>query len=145
MQMETPSDQPAETHLFNDLDTSKYDKSLKQARILLYIVAGLQLLVGIIEFSSAKGVEINQIAGVIDGGIGIMFILFALWSYKKPATAFMTALILFIVIHVVSAIFDPTQIAKGIILKIIVIIGLIKAFNDARSIATLKDSTGSNY
>ena len=143
--METPSDQPAETHLFNDLDTSKYDKSLKQARILLYIVAGLQLLVGIIEFSSAKGVEINQIAGVIDGGIGIMFILFALWSYKKPATAFMTALILFIVIHVVSAIFDPTQIAKGIILKIIVIIGLIKAFNDARSIATLKDSTGSNY
>ena len=55
----------------------------------------------------------------------------------------MTALVTFVVIHVGSAIIEPTQIYKGIILKILVIVALVKGFNNAREVEKLKEATGS--
>lgn len=74
----------------------------------------------------------------IDAGIGLGFLACAIWSYKKPATAFITALIFYILVHVCLSILDPTNIVKGIILKILVIVALYKAYKDARDNEELK-------
>ncbi len=133
--------------IFNEVaDMSGYDKNLKTARIYLYIVAAIQMIFGIYEYFTLREYD-DQIAlltGGIDFGIGIVFIVLAVWSYKKPAAAFLTALILFVTIHVLSMISDPTMIYKGIILKVLVTIALIKGFKDARDYEQMKRSLGSN-
>lgn len=129
--------------LFNDIvDTAPYEKSLKTARIYLYIIATIQFGIGVYEYLSTEDKELALIAGAVDAGIGVLFLLFALWSYKKPAIAFMTALIAFLVIHIGLAFLDSTHIYKGIILKVLVIVALIKGFNDARQVEKLRESVG---
>ena len=129
--------------VFSDVvDIRPYEKALKNARIWLYVIAGLQVIFGIVQYAITDDKELGLIVAVIEAGIGVLFFLFALWSYKKPATAFMTALITFVVIHVGAAIVEPTQIYKGIILKILVIVALVKGFNNAREVEKLREATG---
>ncbi len=51
----------------------------------------------------------------------------------------MTALITFVVSHIATMILDDTAIYKGIILKILVIVALVKGFKDARQVEKLRD------
>src|SRR5690349_5996830 len=93
-----------DTIFYDVADMSGYDKNLKNARVYLYIVAAVQMIFGFYEYFTLSDYD-NQIAlltGGIDVGIGIVFIILAMWSYKKPAAAFLTALIIFITIHVLS-------------------------------------------
>ncbi len=133
--------EPAQPTIFSDIvDTAPYEKSLRNARIYLYIIAALQFGIGIYEYASTEDKDL--VAGGIDAGIGVLFLLLALWSYKKPAIAFMTALIAFLVIHIGLSIIDPSHIYRGIILKILVVVALIKAFKDARQVEKLRESVG---
>ena len=137
----------AQPTIFSDIvDTAPYEKSLRNARIYLYIIAALQFGIGIYEYASTEDKNLALVAGGIDAGIGVLFLLLALWSYKKPAIAFMTALIAFLVIHIGLSIIDPSHIYRGIILKILVVVALIKAFKDARQVEKLRESVGTtNY
>ena len=150
--METQKDQnniPSATSMsqetmFSDIvDIKPYEKSLKNARIWLYVISAIQVVFGVVQYAIADDKEIGLVVAIVEAGIGVLFFLFALWSYKKPATAFMTALVTFVVIHIGSAIIEPTQIYKGIILKILVIVALVKGFNNAREVEKLKEATGS--
>ena len=130
--------------MFSDIvDIKPYEKSLKNARIWLYVIAAIQVVFGIVQYAITDDKEIGLVVAIVEAGIGVLFFLFALWSYKKPATAFMTALVTFVVIHVASAIIEPSQIYKGIILKVLVIVALVKGFNNAREVEKLKEATGS--
>ena len=130
--------------MFSDIvDIKPYEKNLKNARIWLYVIAAIQVVFGIVQYAITDDKEIGLIVAIVEAGIGVLFFLFALWSYKKPATAFMTALVTFVVIHVASAIIEPSQIYKGIILKVLVIVALVKGFNNAREVEKLKEATGS--
>ena len=129
--------------IFSDaLDTSRYDKSLKRARVYLYIIAGIQCAVGIYEYATIRDKDFALVAAAIDFGIGALFIFFAVWSYKNPVTAFLTALITFVVIHIGMAFFDPASIIRGIILKGLAVFALIKAYNDAKEAQRLRESIG---
>jgi hypothetical protein len=129
--------------IFSDVvDTTPYEKNLKTARIYLYILTALQIGVGIYQYTTTEDRELALIMGGIPAGIGILFLLFAIWSYTKPAIAFMTALVTFIVAHGITMFFDTSSIYKGIILKILVIVALIKGFNDARQVEKLRESVG---
>ena len=149
--METQKDEnniPAATDtsqetIFSDIvDTTPYEKNLKKARIYLYIIAALQIGVGIYQYSTADDPELALILGGIPAAIGVLFLGFAIWSYKQPVIAFMTALITFVVVHLATMILDPTAIYKGIILKILVIVALVKGFKDAREVQKLRESVG---
>lgn len=134
---------PVQENIFSDVvDTAPYDKSLRNARIWLYVIAGIQAAIGVYEYVTTEDKNIALIAGGIDFGIAMLFVLFAVWSYKQPAIAFLSALIAFVLIHVGLAILDPANIARGIILKILVVIALVKAYNDARQVQKLRESVG---
>lgn len=141
--METENNQskvPAATEtasetIFGDMmDTTAYQKHLKTARIWLYVIAALQVGMGIYEYSTIPDPQVGLIAALIDGGIGAVFLLFAFLSYKRPVASFIAALVTYVAVHVGMMFIDPTNIYKGIILKVIVVIALVRAINNARDI-----------
>lgn len=125
-------------------DMTGYDKNLRNARIWLYVIAGLQGAMGIYEYFAYAdfGEELRWAALGIDIGIGIVFLVLAIWSRKKPAPAFLSALIFYIAISVTFMILDSTNIYKGIILKVLIVIALVKGYKDAKEYDDLKKSIG---
>ena len=139
-----PSATATQDSIFSDLaDTRPYEKSLKTARIWLYVIAALQVVIGFVEYTTSEP-DLALFTLLIDAGIGVLFLGLALWSYKKPAVSFMTALIVYVLIHTGIAFLDPSNIAKGIILKVLIIMALVKAYKDAREVEKLKESIGVN-
>ena len=128
--------------LLDVADMTGYDKNLRNARIWLYVITGMQILLGIYETMSLTGVEgiVKWVVFGIDAGLGLLFLACALWSYKKPFAAFLTALILYIIITVGAFIVEPANINFSIIIKIFVVIALFRAVKDAREIEDVKNS-----
>ena len=97
---------PASTDsvLLDMADISGYDKNLRNARIWLYVITGMQIVLGIYEGLNLKNVDssVQWLAFGIDAGLGLLFLTCALWSYKKPYTAFLTAFVLYILISLAS-------------------------------------------
>ena len=126
--------------LLDVADMSGYDKNLKRARIWLYVITAMQMVLGVFEYMKYENetAEFRWITFGIDAAIGLIFLACALWSYKKPVAAFLAALILYIVICTGMMILEPANIASGIIIKIFVVIALVRAYKDARDIEDMK-------
>ncbi len=114
-----------------------YDKSIKNARMALFVVAGLQLLFGII-MGLIQGGEMDLYIIVFSIVVAAIFIGLGLWTKSKPYTAIVTGLIVFICLHLIDAIYDPSSIKNGIIMKILVIVYLVKSINDAKEAQEMK-------
>lgn len=140
------NDESEPSSIFPEISTDMtgYDKNLKRARIYLYIVAALQLGVGIYEYFKYDTFSELQrlLLFAIDGGVGLIFIALTVWSYKKPAPAFMLALAFYVIVQVFAMFSDPTMIYKGLILKILIVVTLVKAIQDARDFEAFKTSYG---
>ncbi len=114
-----------------------YDKSIKNARLALFAVAAMQVLFGII-IGVSQGGDGALYTIVISIIVAAIFIALGLWSKSKPYTAIVTGLIVFVSLHLIEAIFDPSTIKNGIIMKIVVIVYLVKSINDAREAQEMK-------
>lgn len=133
---------PSQESLFSNLADSKpYEKSLRTARIWLYVLTVLQIGLGVYEYSTLDP-DLALFALLIDVGIGILFFGLALWSYKKPAASFLTALIVYVVIYIGAGILEPANLYKGVLLKIFIVFALVKAYKDAREVEKWKESIG---
>ena len=114
-----------------------YDKSIKNARLALFAVAGLQLIFGtIIGVSQDSDTAIYTV--IISIIVAAIFIGLGLWTKSKPYTAIVTGLIVFVSLHLIEAIFDSSTIKNGIIMKIVVIVYLVKSINDAKEAQEMK-------
>src|SRR5215469_12328079 len=122
-----------------DFSMEGYDKPVKKARNVLFAIAAIQLVAGIF-----TGYQQDGLAGIITIGlmvlVALIFFLLALWTKKKPFEAIITALIIYTVLMIGDAIFDPTTIIQGILFKIVVYILLISALSNAREVQRWKDS-----
>jgi len=124
--------------IFNNLiDTDEYEKKFKSARTWIYVIAGFQFAMGIFEFMKEEE-TLAWIALGIDWTIALIFLFFGLWSRKKPAAAFLSALIFYLVIITAFAAIDISSALKGIIFKILIVIALVKAYNNAREYENMK-------
>ena len=138
-----PAGETTQSSIFNDvLNTELYEKTLKNARIWLYVIAGIQFLVGIFEYFSTADKSIGTIAFGIDAMLAVIFLVLALWSREKPVLAFTSALVFYLLVHIGFMMLDPTNIFKGIIIKIFVVMALVKANRDARKYEGVKASLG---
>ena len=137
-----PQPQSSETIFNNLVDLEPYEKSLKNARVWLYVIAGIQFAMGIYEYFTVEDNVVAAVAFGIDAFIALGFLTLALWSKKKPVIAFAIALGFYILFLVSFIFLDPANIFKGLILKILVIVALIKANRDARKYEEVKASLG---
>jgi len=129
--------------IFNEVyDLEPYKKTLKNARVWLYVIAGIQFLMGIYEYYTAENQNVGILAFGIDAAIALIFLGLALWSRKNPVAAFTTALIVYLVFNIGFMLLDVSNIYRGIILKILVTVALVKANIDARKYVEMKATLG---
>jgi hypothetical protein len=141
--MEQPPTPNTEETIFPESDFSMegYDKHIRNARIILFILAGIFLL-GIF---SVMPFDDNPLKLVM-AGIMVLFaaayIALAFWTKKKPYTAILIALILYISLQVLSFLLQPASIFQGWILKIIVILLLLLGLRNAKESQRLMEAYG---
>ena len=106
----------------------------------MFVIAGIQFCVGLFEYFTVDDNMVAAIAFGIDAFVALGFLTLAFWSKKKPMLAFSIALAFYSIVIVGYIIIDPSNLFKGIIIKILVIVALIKAINDAKQYEEVKAS-----
>jgi hypothetical protein len=145
-QPNTPQDQPSaapqEESIFQESDYSMegYDKHIRTARNILFFLAGIQAL-GFFSIRDEEGIVLYISIGVIILFM-LLFVGLALWTKKKPFTALLIALILYVSLLITDAIIDPTDLYKGLILKIGIIVSLIAGLRNAKEAQDLRKAFG---
>jgi uncharacterized membrane protein len=140
--MEPTPDQPTEESIFQEADFSMegYDKHIRNARILLYVVAGLTLLA----LANMKSIDTTAqiVAVVLQVLFAGVFVALALWTKKKPYTALLCALIFYLFLEVAGDLLNPANIFRGWILKIVIIILLILGMRNGRESQNMMEAFG---
>lgn len=120
-----------------------YDKHIRQARNAIFIAAGVLLLnVFILAATVPYSYEYLWLDFVIWGSFIAGFIVLGIWTKKKPYYAILGALILYAAFIILNAAIDITTLSKGIILKIVIIVLLVKGINDAREAQRMQEQIG---
>lgn len=68
---------------------------------------------------------------VVPIGLGVLFVALYVWSRKSPVPAIGSALGLFVTVHAVEAVLDPVSLARGVIFKVLCVIGLARGVKSA--------------
>jgi hypothetical protein len=129
----------------NEFSTSGYDKHIRQARNAIFGAAALLLLNLIIMMATIpEGYAYLWLDISVWGLFIVGFVLLGLWTRKKPYTAIVSALILYCIFIILNAFIDVTTIFKGLLVKIIIIVLLVKGINDAREAQRMKEDIGNS-
>ncbi len=140
--MEPNTDSTNEQSIFNESDFSMegYDKHIRNARILLFVVAGMTLI------SLWSLAPFDNLASQVGAGVVVLiagvFVLLAFWTKKKPYTAILTALIFYILLVVLSAIVQPASLFQGWIFKIALIVLLILGLRNGKQSQDMMEAFG---
>jgi hypothetical protein len=141
--MEPTTEQPDEPTIFPEEEFSMegYDKHIRNARIILYVLAGLTFLsiYSLVPFDENPIKIFIAIFIAVFGGI---FIALALWSKKKPYNAILTALILFVSMEVLAAVAQPSSLWQGWLLKVAVIVLLALGLRNAKESQDMMETFG---
>ena len=139
MEQQTP---PTEESIFQESDFSMkgYDKHVRNARIMLYILAGLSLL------AIVSLIPINEpLRYFMTGMLIVLAVVFAVigyWSKKSPYTALLTALIVFCSLQLLSAVLDPASLLQTWYVRIAVILFLILGVRNGKQIRDMQKTFG---
>lgn len=79
----------------------------------------------------AAAVRSTQLVGVGFVGVGIIFFILGSYIYKYPVPCTVLALVLYLSGAAISAMIDPATVARGLLIKIIIIVVLAKAIQSA--------------
>lgn len=116
------------------------EKKLNQTSILLYILAGLTLVVAFIGIGEA--IELGGyyfLAAVgIDSIMIITFLISAILMKKNPLLWTAIPLGVFSFFHLLTILVDPAMLIQGILIKAVVLISLINGIGNARQLKKLK-------
>jgi len=88
--------------------------AIKRARIILWIIGGSNVIIPYIKFF------INPVFSydvVIGPTIGLIFIVFGFYSYKKPLISIWIPLVLLLLFYTSDVVVDSANILRGIIWK----------------------------
>jgi hypothetical protein len=85
-------------------------------------------------WEEAKAHDRGQVTLLLVVNIGLAFVYFGMWIWAKrnALAATVTALLLFITVIGVNAVYEPSSLAQGIIVKIFFIAALAKAISAAQ-------------
>ena len=136
--MESPQSQPPaskDESVFDGIDYSMkgYDKPVRRARIILYIIAGMQLLP---LFMLGEVIDETSRMLVIGSSIfsSVVFAGLAFWSRTKPYPALLIALV-----------FSGWQsLIQGVVVKAIVVVLLIAGIRNAKEAEDVRKTFGNS-
>lgn len=123
-------------HQFQELDDQLEKMLLGEARkaaIALAVVGAIQLILPL-----AMG-----IANVVTYGIAGVFLALALWCLRAPFLASAIGLAVFVALHLLEAIADPSSIASGLLMKVIVVSALVSGIRNGLKHRKFKAERGS--
>ena len=113
------------------LQSEELHKQAKKAAGALLAVAIIQAVFGalVVFVILPKDIPAETRGVVMVSVFGIAAVFFALyfWARRQPLPASIVGLILFVTIHLLDALADPTALARGVIMKIIIIVILVNA------------------
>jgi hypothetical protein len=115
-----------------------YNKTLKQAGTTLYFLAGVFILSGLVYFFMHKDEEDVVAVVITDLIMAAMFLVLGAYSKKKPLACLISGLSLYVIVQLLNAIVDPISIARGIIIKIVIIGYMIKGIKSAMEIEKIR-------
>ena len=116
---------------FQAFQLKEMQGKIKNASTSIFVIGGLTSVMGIILYFTAARTQDSFVAMLVNLLVGIIFLGLGFWCKEKPVAAIISALSLYIILLVLTAIDDPLNVVKGIILKIIIIGYLIKGLNSA--------------
>ncbi|UAY51912.1 hypothetical protein [Ferruginibacter albus] len=116
-----------------------YDKPVRNARILLFVMAALQVF-WLITIPNNIEDTAKYIIIAFNIIIAIVFVILAFWTKKKPYTAIITVLIFYTCLNVLIALQDMTALFQGWMLKILAYVLLAVALNNAKDVQKWLDS-----
>ncbi len=119
---------------------SEQKKAIEKARNILFILAAINFVVGIL-----LGVVITFNIAMLIGsmiGAGIYFGL-GMWSRKKPFPAILSGFFVYIVFNVIAAITDPHTLYQGILWKVLIISGFIYGYKGVKDSQKLEKELAS--
>ena len=140
--MEQNPQQPAEETIFPDDEFSMegYDKHIRNARIMLFVVAALTLLS---LFTLAPFDDTPKMIGaVIVVAFAAVFIGLAFWTRHKPYSAILIALIVFCGLQLLNFLVSPESILQGWLVKLAVIVLLVLGLGNARESQRMMKAMG---
>jgi hypothetical protein len=105
-------------------------KKIKSARNTLYVMAGVTFVFGVFLFFQDYDSAV-LITNVI---LSLIYLVLGYWSMKKPVMALLLGLLLYLTTIIISAVFEPTTLVRGILWKVIIIAFLGKGLYSALSI-----------
>ena len=117
------------------LQAEELHKQAKSAAGALLAVAILQTLFGTFVvmapglFAEMVEVEVEVGAAVylVVYGIAVVFFGLYFWARKNPVPAAVAGLVVFLTVHLLDALADPSALIRGILVKVIIIVVLVKA------------------
>lgn len=116
----------------------EHRKVIKQARNMLFIIAGLQLVFSVVLTYINKEDEDKGIEQIFGGVVAAIYVGLGFWAGKKPYVALIVSLVLYCLLIVLGAINDPATLAKGMIMRVAIIIALVKGIRKAKSLEELE-------
>ena len=142
MEQQTPPTEPTEESIFSEEDYSMegYDKHVRNARITLYVVAGLFLL-SLFVLQDFEDTAKKVLTGLVIF-MAALFAFLGYWSTKRPFTAILIVLIIFVSLQVFNAIVDPSSLMQAWYLKIAVPLFLIMGLRNAKDIQDRRKAFG---
>lgn len=113
--------------------SGELQKQAKKAFGALLAVGILQLVFGaVIVFALQNSPQVGEIPMTVYlmvFGIGIVFLGLAFWARSNPLPPAIIGLVLFITVHLLDALQDPSALVRGILIKIIIIVVLVQAIS----------------
>jgi hypothetical protein len=120
--------------VMNKSKASQAPKVIRQARNILFFIAGITFLYGIFLFYSLDDMAALIAAAVMSS----VYVILGYWSQKKPLIALVLAVLVYATNMVINAIAEPDTLFKGIILKGIIIYFLARGINSAIHLRRIK-------
>jgi hypothetical protein len=120
------------------LELRELKKKIKRAGTTLYVIAGLNLLLGLILYTVAPDSELAIAVLLTNLVVGGVFLGLAVWSKQKPVPALISALSLYILLQLILIAADPENIIRGIIIKAVIIVFLIRGLQSALDAEKIK-------
>jgi len=100
-------------------------KRIKQSTYILYGVAALAALYGIMQYASTNEQERVWVL-IINLGLSATYIGLGFLSRNKPRAALIIGFSVFILINLLNLLTEPTTLTRGLMIKVVIALALVK-------------------